>query len=87
MFTVNRGGLHNINSGRLPDYHRLDLRATTSTSWFGWNWSLYIDVMNVYNRKNVALEEYYVDRETLAIRTIQTLMIPFLPSIGATIVF
>ncbi len=87
VFTVNRGGLHNINSGRLPDYHRLDLRATTSTSWFGWNWSLYIDVMNVYNRKNVALEEYYVDRETLAIRTIQTLMIPFLPSIGATIVF
>jgi hypothetical protein len=87
VFNVNRGGLHNINSGRLPDYHRLDFRATTYASWFGWDWSLYVDIMNLYNRKNVALEEYYVDRESLEIKTIQTLMIPVLPSVGVTIVF
>jgi hypothetical protein len=87
VFVTDRGGLRNLNSGRLPDYVRLDLRATTYVSWFGWRWSLYLDIMNATNHKNVALEEYYLDRSTLEYRTIQTHMIPILPSIGCTIDF
>lgn len=87
VFITDRGGLRNLNSGRLPDYVRLDFRATTYVSWFGWEWSLYLDVMNVTNHRNVALEEYYFDRSVMDFRTIQTTMIPILPSIGCTIHF
>ncbi len=87
VFVTDRGGLRNLNSGRLPDYHRLDLRATTYTDWWGWEWSLYLDIMNVYNRRNVAIQEYYLERSTLQNQTIQTTMIPFLPSVGFTIAF
>jgi len=87
VFIADRGGLRNMNSGQLPDYMRLDLRATTFVSWFGWEWSLYLDVMNVTNHANVALEEYYFDRSVMDFRTIQTRMIPILPSIGCTIHF
>ncbi len=87
VFVTDRGGLRNLNSGRLPDYFRLDLRATTYVEWFGWRWSLYLDIMNVTNHTNVALQEYYLDRLTLENRAIQTVMIPILPSIGCTIQF
>ncbi|MFZ1728696.1 MAG: TonB-dependent receptor [Bacteroidota bacterium] len=42
-----------FNGGRLPDFHSLDLRI--DRRWFFNNWNLvtYIDVQNVYNRKNV----------------------------------
>lgn len=87
VFVTDRGGLRNLNSGRLPDYHRLDIRATTYADWWGWQWSVYIDIMNVYNRKNVALQEYYFDRSTMSPQPIETTMIPLLPSVGFTITF
>ncbi len=52
-FTVDYGDERNINSARLPDYHRLDLRLTRQTRWFGLDWEVYLDVINVYNRKNI----------------------------------
>ncbi|MCC6398590.1 MAG: TonB-dependent receptor [Bacteroidetes bacterium] len=87
VFATDRGGLRNLNSGRLPDYFRLDFRATTYPEWFGWQWSFYVDVMNVTNHTNVALEEYYFDRSIMEYRTIQTHMFPILPSLGFTIQF
>ncbi|MBX2990241.1 MAG: carboxypeptidase-like regulatory domain-containing protein [Bacteroidetes bacterium] len=87
MFFPDRGGLGNMNRARYPDYHRLDFRATTYTEWFGLNWSVYLDIINLYNRKNVILAEYFVDRETLQIQAVETTMFPFLPTIGFTITF
>ena len=87
VFVTNRGGLHNLNSSRLPAYVRCDVRFTTYAEWFGWDWSLYLDVMNVTNHRNVALVEYYIDRSVMEYRTIETHMLPFLPSIGCTISF
>lgn len=87
IFFPDRGGLSNMNRARYPDYHRLDFRATTYTEWFGLNWSVYLDIINLYNRKNVILAEYFVDRETLQIQTVETTMFPFLPTLGFTITF
>jgi hypothetical protein len=53
----NPDGTQNVseyNSIRFPDNHSLDLRV--DKFWFFNNWSLitYIDVQNVYNRKNIS---------------------------------
>lgn len=55
------------NSERLPDYHRLDFRAeyTKPKDW-GY-WRFYVDVLNVYDQKNVESYEYSPnDREPLS---------------------
>ncbi len=84
-FVVDRGGLENLNRGRLPDYHRLDLRVTTYAHWFGKLWSLYLDVANVYNRANVLAITYRVNPETLAIEPHRIHMLPILPTFGITV--
>jgi hypothetical protein len=43
----------NFNGDRLPDFHSLDLRVDRRWNFSGWNLITYIDVQNVYNRKNV----------------------------------
>ncbi|MCX8050811.1 MAG: TonB-dependent receptor [Chlorobi bacterium] len=87
VFDVDRGGLANINRGRLPDYHRLDVRVTTYTDWFGWKWSWYLDIINVYNRQNVVGVFYRVDRETLQLVERRSTMLPILPTIGFSVTF
>lgn len=87
VFVTDRGGLRNINNDRLPGYLRCDVRATTTASWFGWEWSIYLDIMNISNHRNVALVEHYFDRTVMDYRTIEMHMLPILPSIGFTVLF
>jgi len=81
-FDVDRGGNENLNQARLPNYHRLDIRATTYANWFGQKWSFYLDIINVYNNVNIISENYRVDRETLDLKTREVGMLPILPTIG-----
>ncbi|MFC1511881.1 TonB-dependent receptor domain-containing protein [Candidatus Latescibacterota bacterium] len=46
-------GDERFNTGRLPDYHRLDIRLDRRYYFKNWSLVVYLDVMNVYNRKNV----------------------------------
>jgi hypothetical protein len=85
VFDYDRGGLGNLGKSRLPDYHRLDVRVNYHTDWFGWDWSLYLEVINVYNHLNVSVMEYGVDRNTMRIREIPLSSIPILPSIGVRV--
>lgn len=87
VFNVDRGGLANVNRGRLPDYHRLDVRLTTYTDWFGWRWSWYVDIINVYNRQNVIGVFYRVNRETMQLVERRSTMLPILPTIGFSVTF
>lgn len=43
-----------LRSERLPDYHRLDLRASRSWRTRSGRWTLFFDVQNVYDRRNLA---------------------------------
>jgi TonB dependent receptor/TonB-dependent Receptor Plug Domain len=64
-----------INSVRVPDYHRLDLRADVK---FSKNFTAYAELINAYFRKNVAGYSYspdYKTRETIY-------QLPTLPSVG-----
>lgn len=82
---VDRGGINNINQGRLPDYHRLDVRATTYPEWFGLNWSVYLDVINIYNRRNIISRSWLVDSTTGDLVERETSMLPILPTLGFSV--
>lgn len=68
-----------LNGGRLPYYHRLDLnlKKTLKGERFNWEWNL--GVTNAYNRANV----FYIDRIT-AKRTDQ---LPIMPTFGMELAF
>ena len=69
-----------LNQGRLPTYHRLDLNAKRKV-YFSESTILEIDlgITNVYNRANV----FYVDIVTSEVVN----QLPFLPSLGLTLTF
>ncbi|MBE0644892.1 MAG: TonB-dependent receptor [Bacteroidetes bacterium] len=43
----------NLNSQRIPDYQRLDLRVDNRQHFSGWNLVSYIELQNVLSRRNV----------------------------------
>jgi hypothetical protein len=54
VWTPDFGGPTNLNSGRLPVFARVDLRATFRPRWHSGRWELYAEVINVLNRKNAS---------------------------------
>ena len=52
IYTVDFGGVENLNSGRLPHYARVDLRATSQPDGATERWSFYIEVINLLGRDN-----------------------------------
>ena len=96
------GNAANINAGRLPDYHRLDVRATYLVRWREVGVELYVDLINVYNRRNTVTNQYFVDIAEsprpdlpIALRPPATpillrepvYMFPFIPSFGLSLAF
>jgi len=65
------------NTSRLPAYHRLDASLSYSTILFGLECSLGIDVLNVYDNKNI----FYFDRMTGE----RINMLPFYPSVALAV--
>jgi CarboxypepD_reg-like domain/TonB-dependent Receptor Plug Domain len=49
------------NSERLPEYHRLDTRVEYKFIFDAWLLSTYLELINVYNRRNYAGEDYNYD--------------------------
>ena len=67
-----------INSERLPDYHRLDIRFDRDKVYDTWKFGYFIEFVNVYARQNVGGYEYNTDyTEKTAVG--QT---PFMPGFG-----
>ncbi len=90
VWTVDYGGVENLNSGRLPLYARLDLRFTYMKSPLS-RWELYAEGINVLQRDNAARVnprlEYDPgsDRPRLSVEPDGGL--PFFPSFGFRIRF
>jgi hypothetical protein len=68
------------NRERYPPYHRLDatIRRTFTRSWG--SWTPYLQVLNVYNRRNVLFYFYNFDRIPATRSGIS--MFPVLPALG-----
>lgn len=92
-----RDGTHHVhasygrlNSGRLPPYHRLDLRVTNERNIGSGRLSLYLDVFNVYNRDNPRGLGYTVadwNAAQAVVRSNPMTQLPLLPTLGARWVF
>lgn len=72
--------LGDLNSERLPDYHRLDITAKKNIEFKNkTNMEITVSVTNVYNRQNI----FYVNRATNE----KIYQLPVLPSIGLSYKF
>ncbi len=85
ILDLDYGSLKNFFNARKPPYHRLDVRLTYNTKIWGANFSFYIDVVNVYNRKNVIAYDFSVKDGQIKRREIT--MFPILPTFGISVKF
>jgi hypothetical protein len=81
QFDFDFGDGSNLNAHKKPDYHRLDLRATAYTSFWDIDWAFYLDIINIYNKKNVIGYDWYMD-ENLNVKEETVGQFPILPTIG-----
>jgi hypothetical protein len=72
-----------INSKRFPGYQRLDVRLDRFFEFDGWDMNVYLEILNVYNHKNVYDYSYTEDYA----RRISTYQFPLLPSVGLKVSF
>ena len=73
------------NSARLPSYHRLDVRVDRDWYFNSWKLKAYFEILNFYNRCNVAAYEY---DETYSSESKEDVCgIPFIPSLGISAQF
>jgi hypothetical protein len=54
IYEVNFGGVSNLNNVRLPDFARIDARATWRPHGARSRWEYYVEVINVLNRENAS---------------------------------
>ena len=74
------------NSGRLPDYHKLDVRIDKKFIFEKWTLTAYLDLWNVYNQENVLSYSSKVDA-TGGITTTPRLDFGILPILGLSAQF
>jgi len=86
IFNLDYGDQTNVYQDKKPAYHRLDFRATAYADFWSSNWAFYLDVINVYNRKNVLGYDYYLDGDLNVKRKVIG-MFPVLPTIGINVKF
>ncbi|MFZ0454851.1 MAG: TonB-dependent receptor [Ignavibacteriaceae bacterium] len=84
IYDIDYGG--NKLNARKPAYHRLDVRLTALAGYWGWDWSFYLDVINIYNRKNVIAYDYYVS-DNLQLGRTPNNMFPIIPTLGFSVRF
>jgi hypothetical protein len=86
IYEVAAGPLDTLNSGRLPFYARLDLRAAFRPRGDKGRWELYVEAINALNRKNVTSVEATLEYDATADRPklVETpgQSVPFLPTFG-----
>ena len=91
VYTLDRGGVANLNTARLPLYVRLDLRLSFHPGGRQSRWLIYVDVINVLNRKNVTSVEkelaYDPTSDSPRLVERQSASLPFFPSFGVRVRF
>jgi hypothetical protein len=71
-------------NSRKPPYHRLDVRLNFLAKIWGADWTFYLDIINIYNRKNIVGYDYFI-KEDKTVGQEQNNMFPILPTLGISI--
>jgi hypothetical protein len=91
VYTTDRGGVEHLNSVRLPSFARVDARATFHPRGRTGRWTLYLDIINVTNRKNAGLLDARLEHDPQGERPRlveePSGALPFLPSFGVRFAF
>jgi hypothetical protein len=91
VYEADYGGLANLNAARLPLFARVDFRATFHPRGRQGRWQLYVDVINLLNRKNAGRVETQLQHDPGSERPrredVRTEALPILPSIGVRLRF
>jgi hypothetical protein len=86
VWEVDVGDTTNLNTGRLPTFARLDLRASFRPRGPSGRWLFYLDVINVTNRQNAGAIDVHLEHDPASeyprIVRERIAAIPFLPSFG-----
>ena len=75
-------GERQLSMASLPSYHRLDLRVRKTWDRKGWQISAFLEILNVYNRKNI-IKVYNLAADDVQ----EAQQLPIVPYIGLTIEF
>jgi outer membrane cobalamin receptor len=78
------------NSARYPEYSRLDLRLSYQRTGPGLDISAYIDLINVFNHRNVYMYEWDIYSSSVnsgAAQKSVMYMMPFVPAFGVSVEF
>ena len=75
------------NDVRVPTYSRLDVRANRTFNWHGKRLTLFVEVLNVFDRENVRFNVPFINTRTRQAFGIFEPMIPLVPSAGILIEF
>ncbi len=73
------------NAARLPAYHRLDAGVSLRLAYGSWSFEPSLQIINVYNHKNVYIRTY--DVTVNPAETEDITMLPILPTIGLKVAF
>ena len=91
VYTVDFGGLGNLQQGRLPHYARVDLRITHRPGGAAGRWSWYIEVINLLNRDNPVELETGLEHDPAGslprVVARPTAGFPLIPSFGVRVRF
>ena len=71
------------NSGRLPPYHRLDLKISKAFRFENWQMSVFLELLNAYNRRNLLSFSYSDDYKEQD----EIYQFPIIPYLGITTEF
>lgn len=75
------------NALRLPTYSRMDLRAARTYTIAGGRLTLFVEVINVFNRRNVRAKTGDISFRRLEVFDVTEPMFPIIPSAGVTVEF
>jgi hypothetical protein len=70
---------------RLSPYHRLDLSITKKSTFFGLEGSWYVQIFNVYNRRNVWFKQFDNSKNPTEITDVK--LLPIIPTFGVDFKF
>ncbi len=71
------------NFYRLPAYHRLDIGLFRDTSFWGKQGEIFIQMINVYNNKNVWFRQFDTNQNPAVVDDAN--MLPFIPTVGFSV--
>lgn len=90
-WATNNGDSNNLNSGRLPVFARVDLRVRFRPRWQDSRWQIYVEAINLLNRKNAgtlsSVLEYDPASDRPRVSTTKDGSLPLLPSFGVRFTF